>query len=128
MLRFFNDPEWNRAVETWFPKCVLQTFETSTRPNGKKCTVHYAALTTGAPTPQAPPNLLTLKRQRGKTIVLRWLADKRFSANFAKIQANPGKLARSCIAAFPVQIRQPLFESLIAVDGNCNLEPMVTKV
>ena len=64
-----------------------------------------------APTPQAPPSLPALKRQRSKTIVLRWIADKRFSANFAKIQANPGKLARNWIACLDSTAPVRIFDS-----------------
>ncbi len=106
-----DDPEWKSTVETWFPKGVFQKFETFMRPNGRKCTVHYITLTAGAPTPQAPPSLPALKRQRSKTIVLRWIADKRFSANFAKIQANPGKLARNWIACLDSTAPVRIFDS-----------------
>ena len=38
-----DDPDWKKAlVETWFPKCVFQNFETFMRPNWKRnarCTI-----------------------------------------------------------------------------------------
>lgn len=69
------------------------------------CSNCWGTHTTSSSKPASP------EAPQGKTIVLRWIADKRFSANFAKIQANPGKLARNWIACLDSTAPVRIFDS-----------------
>ena len=107
----FTDPAWKMPVEMSFPKCVLQQHETALKPNGKPCAVLFAALAAGAPTPQVTPALPALKRQRGKTLVLRWIADRRFKPVLESLRAvGSPHLTPLCLCA-----------CLTVADGSYNL-------